>query len=244
MPKTGGGTYWSPDKPDARDYTKEGDENERIKKALLADIVRRLHKTDLMVSDKNEDELVDIVLKHSITKGSPIKDALLMDIMEFGRIIHAEMSAISDAARLGKTLKDATLYCTTFPCHMCAKHVVASGIDRVVFIEPYPKSYAERLHSDSIVVGSYKEKEGRVQFTPFIGISPYRFKELFGRGRRKNDEGTFQDWIRGTPQLMNDLNVANYIISETSIISIMKHKLGEPEVARMMRAKSTKIVEK
>jgi deoxycytidylate deaminase len=43
-----------------------------------------------------------------------------MDILEFGRVIHAEMSAISDAARLGRATKDATLFCTTFPCHICA----------------------------------------------------------------------------------------------------------------------------
>ncbi|MDN3612645.1 hypothetical protein QWZ16_23945 [Vibrio ostreicida] len=26
-----------------------------------------------------------------------------------------------------------------FPCHNCAKHIVASGIKRVVYVEPYPK---------------------------------------------------------------------------------------------------------
>jgi hypothetical protein len=30
---------------------------------------------------------------------------------------------------------------------------VAAGIKRVVFVEPYPKSYAEQLHGDSIVIG-------------------------------------------------------------------------------------------
>jgi deoxycytidylate deaminase len=72
-----------------------------------------------------------------------IKDSQLMDILEFGRMIHAEMSAISDAARLGRETKATILFSTTFPCHICAKHIVSAGIGRVVFLEPYPKSYAE-----------------------------------------------------------------------------------------------------
>ncbi len=63
-------------------------------------------------------------------------DAQIMDIIEFGRMIHAEMSALTDAARLGRSTKDATLYCTTYPCHLCAKHIVAAGIMRVVFLLP------------------------------------------------------------------------------------------------------------
>lgn len=57
--------------------------------------------------------------------------------------MHAEMFAITDAARRGLSVRDATLYCTTFPCHMCARHIIASGIRKVVYIEPYPKSMAK-----------------------------------------------------------------------------------------------------
>jgi deoxycytidylate deaminase len=57
-----------------------------------------------------------------------------MDALEYGRIIHAEMSAICDAARLGRSIKNAVLFTTTFPCHMCAKHIVAAGITKVVFL--------------------------------------------------------------------------------------------------------------
>jgi deoxycytidylate deaminase len=44
----------------------------------------------------------------------PIKDALLMDIIEFGRIVHAEMSALMDAARLGRAVQGANLARTRF----------------------------------------------------------------------------------------------------------------------------------
>jgi hypothetical protein len=47
------------------------------------------------------------------------------------------------------------MYVTAFPCHYCARHIVAAGIDEVQFIEPYPKSRALDLHGDSITqIGS------------------------------------------------------------------------------------------
>jgi hypothetical protein len=127
-----------------------------------------------------------------------------MDALEYGRVVHAEMSAISDAARVGHGLKGGTLYCTTFPCHMCAKHIVASGIMRAFFLEPYPKSLATDLHSDSIEVeggdrGHYKEFPA-VRFEHFYGVSPRRYREIFERGGRKNeDDGSFVPYVDGEP---------------------------------------------
>ncbi len=89
--------------------------------------------------------------------------------MEFGRIVHAEMSAITDAARRGLSVKDATLYCTTFPCHMCARHILAAGIMRVVYIEPYPKSMAKELYKGSLNVDDDPEADKKsVAFRPFV----------------------------------------------------------------------------
>src|SRR5690349_8629760 len=48
--------------------------------------------------------------------------------------------------------KGATLFCTTFPCHMCARLIIASGVKAVVLIEPYPKSKTHDLYSDSVEV--------------------------------------------------------------------------------------------
>jgi len=111
-----------------------------------------------------------------------IRDSQLMDILEFGRVIHAVMSAISAAARLGRATKDGTLFCTTFPCHICAKHIVAAGIDRVVFLEPYPKSLSQKLHGDSITFET--DIPENVLFEPFIGISPRRYMDIFEKRAR------------------------------------------------------------
>ncbi|MFD2579396.1 deaminase [Novosphingobium colocasiae] len=55
--------------------------------------------------------------------------------MNFSRSVHAEMEAIVSVARIGKgSTVESTLYTTTFPCHNCARHIVAAGITRVVFL--------------------------------------------------------------------------------------------------------------
>jgi deoxycytidylate deaminase len=147
-----------------------------------------------------------------------LKDSQFMDILEFGRIIHAEMSAICDAARLGRSLAGAVMFVTTFPCHICAKHIVASGIKRVVFLEPYPKSYAKQLHNDSITFE--RIEEGKVLFEPFIGISPRRYRGMFEKKRRKDSSGKARDWYTGTPKPMIPDLSSSYIKAEDAAMYI------------------------
>lgn len=218
VPKAFGGTYWTEDKHDARDFKRKIDENERIKKSLLVDFTKRLNDAGRLKETLSEEDITELILSETGRKGQ-LRDALLMDLLEFGRIIHAEMSALCDAARLGRAVKAATLYCTTFPCHMCAKHIVAAGVSRVVFIEPYPKSYAEQLHGDAISVGR-TPANNRVAFEPFIGIAPYRYRDLFQRDKRKDDSGQFEEWIDGEPQSIVRYTVASYLQNEEAIIKL------------------------
>jgi hypothetical protein len=90
------------------------------------------------------------------------------------------MDAIIAAGRTGVSFNDSTLYTTTFPCHTCTRHIIAAGVKRVVYIEPYPKSLAKELHSDAIRISSKREKDDRlIPFQPFLGIGPRRFFDLF-----------------------------------------------------------------
>ena len=59
--------------------------------------------------------------------------------------IHAEQNAIIQAAKLGVSIQDATLYCTHQPCVICAKMIVNSGISRVVYREGYPDEFARQM---------------------------------------------------------------------------------------------------
>jgi dCMP deaminase len=55
------------------------------------------------------------------------------------RTVHAEMNAILFAAKYGVPIEGATLYTTHQPCLNCAKAIINSGIDRVVYEFPYRK---------------------------------------------------------------------------------------------------------
>lgn len=126
-----------------------------------------------------------------------VKKALLKagisELIEFSRAIHAEMEALLSAARTGKHgLRGGTLYVTTYPCENCAKHIITAGITRVVYIEPYPKSRAKAFFSEFIVDEDQdnNEKENKVIFSPFVGISPQAYSLLYKMSfERKQDSG-------------------------------------------------------
>ena len=57
---------------------------------------------------------------------------------ELCRGIHAEQNAIIQAARNGGCpIEGATLYCTTFPCIICAKMIINVGIKQIVYASYY-----------------------------------------------------------------------------------------------------------
>lgn len=230
VPRSGGGTYWGGDADDSRDMREGHDPNELLKIELFADIISRLKddkflSKDLLQYESNQD-IVDILLEG---EGNPkYRSSRVMDIIEFGRIIHAEMSAICDAARVGVSIKGGALYCTTFPCHLCAKHIVAGGLNKVVYLEPYPKSYAQQLHSDSILVDA-QSSESKVMFEPFIGISPYRYRDLFEKGKRKTKTGEAKRWLYEPRRPMIDIVVPAHIEAEKYVISQLAIAIASKE---------------
>jgi deoxycytidylate deaminase len=117
------------------------------------------------------------------------ENSQLKSIIEYSRAVHAEMDAIVSLARDSKaSAKGATLFSTTYPCHSCARHIVAAGIKKVVFIEPYEKSLAKQLHNDSITSGSEQQK---VVFVSFEGVAPRRFDAFFGGQKVRKDSDGF-----------------------------------------------------
>jgi deoxycytidylate deaminase len=216
VPKATGGTYWcdGDDNLDDRDYVRGYDANDRMKRERLWEILR-------IIGVENPDEVL---------KREEVKKSQFMDALEYGRIIHAEMSAITDAARLGLSLHRATLFCTTFPCHLCAKHIIAAGIDRVVFLEPYPKSLTSDLHGDSVIIegadrGRY-QRFPAVKFDHFHGISPRRYREMFERKSRKDDDGNFVKWNQdNVPRPIIDLKFPFYMRLEEEVLQDVNNYL-------------------
>lgn len=174
-------------------YTPEhGDKDSRCAYLQGSKCFNDDHKSKL--KDKIENILKDCT---NIGKGidSIVKniyeDTWLKDVLEFSRAIHAEMAAIVSAARNGHTVKGCTLYTLTFPCHNCARHIVASGIKRVVYIEPYEKSRALELHGDSIELepSMVAEETRKVIFLHFEGIAPRQYLNLFRITKERKKEG-------------------------------------------------------
>lgn len=66
-------------------------------------------------------------------------DDLDMDHKSFSTIneIHAEVNAISKAAKIGISTEGCKLYCNYSPCVQCAKSIIASGISQVYYITPF-----------------------------------------------------------------------------------------------------------
>ena len=215
VPKALGGTYWDSEEPDFRDVKMGQDPNDILKNDILRDLFDRLAKNGLLSETASKLGNLDEI-KNKLThkrkpktedKDGALATAAIMDVTEYGRIVHAEMCAICDAARLGRSIKGGTLFCTTFPCHNCTKHILAAGVDRVVYMEPYPKSKAKALHKNEIEIEN--EAEGRVSFVPFLGISPFRYRDIFQKvGKRKNDDGIAKRWMSGyeTPMIDNSSN--------------------------------------
>jgi deoxycytidylate deaminase len=182
-----GGQYWHPDQPDHRDFTLKKDQSLERKKDTLAEILARLE--DWFVAEKR-----DLPQEQRIEEALQlIRGTQLMNIGEFGRTVHAEMAALLDAARRGASVRGLILYTTTFPCQNCAKHIIASGISQVIYMEPYPKSYANILHADEIVEGR-AYVSGKISFASFIGISPRQYLRLFSMISRKTADGKIPDW--------------------------------------------------
>ena len=193
VPSFGGGPYWpsikKEDVNDWRDYRLEKDPNQE-KREKIGQSIEEAIKNEMreVISSEKMEEI--------------FRKSGLFDITEFARATHAEIAAILSCARNGLSPVGKTLYCTTFPCHNCAKHIVESGVKKVLFVEPYPKSLAEELHGDAIFVAD-GSIEGKVAFKHFIGISARRYLDLFsmklGRGdgvKRKDEDGRVLPFIR------------------------------------------------
>ncbi len=212
-PKPGGGLYWPVydsqkaeyvDEEKGRDFKRGEDSNKREQQKMVEEILQRLGP------DIDKPSVESALLKSRIG-----------DLTEYGRVVHAEMEALLFCARNAVDARRATLYTTTFPCHNCAKHIIASGIARVVYVEPYPKSKALEFHDDAITQAEASSCD-LVRFEPFVGIGPRKFFDLFSMRLstgfelvRKNGKGSVLDWQRKLSYARIQMLPCSYLEQET-----------------------------
>jgi deoxycytidylate deaminase len=133
------------------------------------------------------------------------------------------MEALLACARSGRSARGAVLYTTTFPCHNCTRHnctrhIIAAGISKVIYIEPYAKSRASALHPDEISVD--KEEPGKVPFLPFVGVGPRRYFDLFsltlstGYPIERKKDGKLILWSRATAAVRLQVKPNTYLQRE------------------------------
>lgn len=227
-PQAGGGLYWPTrrnedgricDMENGRDYKRPAGDSNRAEQIRIVDLIVADAKR-LKLGFK-EDKLRSLLNK-----------SVIRDLTEYGRVVHAEMEAILSCCRSGLSTIGTTLYCTTFPCHNCAKHIIASGVERVVYVEPYSKSKTLEFHDDSIATTRKDSADQRmlVKFDAFVGIGPRRFFDLFSMQLgssypliRKDDEtGKKKEWNIEAAQLRIQMKPTSYLEFETQACSLFE----------------------
>lgn len=68
---------------------------------------------------------------------------------ELCRAVHAEQNVIIQAAFNGVSIDGATIYCTTYPCSICAKMLINCGIKDIYYSGTYNDKMSASLLSDA-----------------------------------------------------------------------------------------------
>jgi deoxycytidylate deaminase len=230
VPKANGGQYWTGDVLDARDFYLQRDSSDRMREALLGDVLERLQKAGWLRRDMGRRALSRLVDECLNLGDRPImKGAIFLRTIDYVRAVHAEMAALTEAARHGISTAGATLYTTTYPCHDCAKHIVSAGIKRVVYVEPYPKSLVQELYADSVAVDQGDVSESKVRFESFVGIAPGRYDQLFAlHGKsRKSKSGMVTAWRSNAAKpILSDFNMATAPIIRGEQVAFNRFREG------------------
>jgi len=112
---------------------------------------------------------------------------------------------------------------------------VGAGIKKATYIEPYPKSLAYQLHSDSIIFPEDDPGPENIKtiFEPFVGVSPAMYWKLFSlqtafgeKLKRKTKGG---DVIEQSSGLRLFTSPYSYTYREASAAVAIKAKIKELE---------------
>jgi deoxycytidylate deaminase len=170
VPKFDGGVY-SEQTTDKRCYNIGGREcfNDQEKLTIAQELTNELVAEGIIPAAMREATL------------GKIRKGRIRDLIEFSRAVHAEMLALLNAGRTsGNRVQGGKIFVTTYPCHACARHIIAAGIHEIYYIEPYRKSLATRLHEDALTEKTVDP--GKVKLLPFEGVSPNRYSDFFRIG--------------------------------------------------------------
>jgi len=66
--------------------------------------------------------------------------------------VHAEQNAICDCAKRGVSCEGATAYITHYPCIICTRLLLASGIKNIKYLENYKNDELVKIFTDELNV--------------------------------------------------------------------------------------------
>jgi len=191
VPIPDGGLPWPGDPQDARDFRRGYDFNKQMTNQTMSELLDVLARGGALSSDLADLESGERLSKVLALDDGKVGKTRAMSLIEFGRISHAEMTAITGAARSSISLQGAWLYTTAFPCHMCMRLIIAAGIRRVIYVDPYPKSLAFDMYREALTISPRDDE--RVLVTPFWGASWNIFQKAFrSNGRTREADGSFK----------------------------------------------------
>ena len=91
------------------------------------------------------------------------------NLLDMCRALHAEENAILGLSGIGKAGRgELVLYTTTFPCNLCANKIIAAGIKKVYYAEPYTMKESKELL-----------EKCKVELVKFQGIKSSAFFRLY-----------------------------------------------------------------
>lgn len=203
VPRAGGGEYWTGDKDDARDFHSHSDENLTRSWDLLHEILNVLDGQGALAPTfarlgpvQQREQLLDPRMQVSL------RQTRITGLLEFSRVVHAEMAAITATARSSHSSLGTTLYTTAFPCHLCMRLIISSGVARVVYVDPYPKSLSLALFSDSTTTRELTNGS-KVVVSAFEGAGWNLFTRAFqASGRQRLDTGRLESPRRADARFM------------------------------------------
>ncbi len=99
------------------------------------DIVRQRYAEDLAGIVTNMDQRAALEVLHRKS----------LKVLDYCRALHAEESAILGAIGNCGSLEGTALYVTSYPCNLCANKIAQVGIERVIYLEPYPMREAKGI---------------------------------------------------------------------------------------------------
>ena len=182
VPRAGGGQYWDGDPDDARDHLRGRDPAEAVRHETVTKLLEHLTARGGSLPGALAEVAPTVLADFDrAERAGGIGLGRLGGTFEsLGRVVHAEMAVLCQAARLGLRTDATTLFVTAASCRQCLRHAVCAGLRSVVHLGGAIAAPPELL-ADSVTTDHGRSRpDPRVTLLPFEGVSPGLYPRLFG----------------------------------------------------------------